>query len=62
MNLFEIYDHIQDLELKGADNTLPYKIEMHKRIASPVAIIILTVIGAYVGSPGKPIFQYREDR
>jgi lipopolysaccharide export system permease protein len=50
MNLFEIYDHIQDLELKGADNTLPYKIEMHKRIASPVAIIILTVIGAALSS------------
>lgn len=50
MNLFEIHDHIQNLELKGADNTLPYKIEMHKRIASPVAIIILTVIGAALSS------------
>ena len=50
MNLFEIYNHIQDLELKGADNTLPYRIEMHKRIASPAAIIILTVIGAALSS------------
>lgn len=50
MNLFEIYDHIQNLELKGADNTLPYRIEMHKRIASPVAIIILTIIGAALSS------------
>ena len=50
MNLFEIHNHIQKLELKGADNTLSYKIEMHKRIASPVAIIILTVIGAALSS------------
>lgn len=50
MNLFEIRDHISDLELKGADNTLTYRIEMHKRIASPVAIIILTVIGAALSS------------
>ena len=50
MNLFEIRDHIKDLELKGADNTLMYRIEMHKRIASPVAIIILTVIGVALSS------------
>lgn len=50
MNLFEIRDHIHSLELKGADNTLPYRIEMHKRIASPAAIIILTVIGAALSS------------
>ena len=50
MNLFEIRDHIHNLELKGADNTLPYRIEMHKRIASPVAIIILTIIGAALSS------------
>ena len=50
MNLLEIRDHIKSLEMKGADNSLPYKIEMHKRIASPVAIIILTVIGVALSS------------
>ena len=50
MNLFEIRNHIRNLELKGADNTLPYEIEMHKRIASPAAILILTVIGAALSS------------
>ena len=50
MNLFEIRNHIQNLELKGADNTLQYRIEMHKRIASPAAILILTVIGAALSS------------
>lgn len=50
MNLFEIRNHIKDLEMKGADNMLPYRIEMHKRIASPAAIIILTVIGAALSS------------
>ena len=50
MNLFEIHNHIQKLELRGADNTMPYRIEMHKRIASPFAILILTVIGAALSS------------
>lgn len=50
MNLFEIHNHIKDLEMKGADNMMPYQIEMHKRIASPVAIVILTVIGAALSS------------
>lgn len=50
MNLFEIKNHIKNLELRGADNMLPYEIEMHKRIASPVAIIILTVIGVALSS------------
>lgn len=50
MNLFEIHEHIRSLELKGSDNTLPYEIEMHKRIASPVAIVILTIIGAALSS------------
>lgn len=50
MDLFEIHNHIKDLEMKGADNTLPYRIEMHKRLASPAAIIILTFIGAALSS------------
>ena len=50
MNLFEIHNHIKKLELRGADNTMPYRIEMHKRIASPFAILILTVIGAALSS------------
>lgn len=50
MNLFEIRNHIKNLELKGANNTLPYEIEMHKRIASPAAILILTIIGAALSS------------
>lgn len=50
MNLFEIRNHIKDLEMKGADNMLPYRIEMHKRIASPAAIVILTIIGAALSS------------
>ena len=50
MNLFEIHEHIKKLELRGADNTMSYRIEMHKRIASPFAILILTVIGAALSS------------
>lgn len=50
MNLFEIHNHIQKMKMRGALNTMTYEIEMHKRIASPVAIIILTVIGAALSS------------
>ena len=46
MNYFELNNYIGELMEKGADNILPYEIEKHKRLASPVAILILTVIGA----------------
>ena len=48
MNLIELKDYINYQKMKGADNVLTYEIEMHKRLASPAAIIILTVIGMAV--------------
>ena len=50
MNLIELGNYIEESKAKGADNILPYEIEYHKRLASPVAIIILTVIGASLSS------------
>lgn len=50
MNLIELDNYIEESREKGADNILPYEIEYHKRMASPVAIIILTVIGASLSS------------
>ena len=50
MNIIELSSYIDESRAKGADNILPYEIEYHKRLASPVAIIILTVIGASLSS------------
>lgn len=50
MNLIELNRYIKESRVKGADNILPYEIEKHKRLASPAAIIILTLIGASLSS------------
>ena len=50
MNLIELRRYIAEQRAKGADNILPYEIELHKRLASPAAIIILTLIGAALSS------------
>lgn len=50
MNLIELNRYINESRAKGADNILPYEIEKHKRLASPAAIIILTLIGASLSS------------
>jgi len=50
MNLIELNRYIDEQHAKGADNILPYEIEKHKRLASPAAIIILTIIGAALSS------------
>ena len=50
MNLIELNRYISDARAKGAENFLPYEIEKHKRLASPAAIIILTIIGAALSS------------
>ncbi len=50
MNLIELNRYIEESRVKGADNILPYEIEKHKRLASPAAIIILTLIGASLSS------------
>jgi len=50
MDLVELRRYIASQKVKGADNVLPYEIEMHKRLASPAAIIILTLIGASLSS------------
>lgn len=50
MNLLELNDYINASKLKGSDNVIAYEIEMHKRLASPAAILILTIIGAALSS------------
>ncbi len=45
MNYQELRDQIAKEKLKGSDEATTYEIEMHNRIASPFATIILTLIG-----------------
>ena len=50
MNFFELRDHIQGLQARGAEGIKAYQVEMHQRMASPAAILILTLIGAALSS------------
>ncbi|MCB2208135.1 MAG: LptF/LptG family permease [Bacteroidetes bacterium] len=50
MNLFELNDYIESERRKGSIAYKKYEIEKHKRIAGPVAIIILTFIGVALSS------------
>ncbi len=50
MNLFELNDFIESEKKKGSIVYKKYEIEKHKRIAGPVAIIILAFIGVALSS------------
>jgi lipopolysaccharide export system permease protein len=50
MNLLELNDYIESEKSKGSIAYKKYEIEKHKRIAGPVAIIILTFIGVALSS------------
>jgi lipopolysaccharide export system permease protein len=50
MNLFELNDYIEREKRKGSIVYKKYEIEKHKRIAGPVAILILTFIGVALSS------------
>ncbi len=50
MNYFELRDHIQGMKEKGSEGVKAYQVEMHTRMSSPAAVIILTLIGAALSS------------
>lgn len=50
MNFWELRDHIRAERLKGNPSVIHYEVEMQKRMASPVAILILTFIGVSLSS------------
>ena len=50
MDYFELRDHIRSMKEKGSEGVKAYEIEMHQRMASPAAVIILTLIGAALSS------------
>ena len=50
MDFFELRDQIQGMREKGSEGVKEYEVEMHRRMAAPAAIIILTLIGAALSS------------
>ncbi|MBK9291339.1 MAG: LptF/LptG family permease [Bacteroidetes bacterium] len=50
MNFWELRDHIRAERLKGNPSVIYYEVEMNKRMASPLAILILTFIGVSLSS------------
>ena len=50
MNFFELRDHINTMRQRGTEGIRRYEVEMHQRMAQPVAILILTLIGAALSS------------
>ena len=50
MNYFELRDHILGMKEKGSEGVKAYEVEMHTRMASPAAVLILTLIGAALSS------------
>jgi lipopolysaccharide export system permease protein len=50
MTITELRDYIKTLQLQGADNISLYIIEMHKRLAYPFSMFILTLIGVTLSS------------
>ena len=43
-------EHIDSEKAKGLDHTKPYEIEVYKRTSGPFTILILTLIGATIGT------------
>jgi lipopolysaccharide export system permease protein len=50
MSIRELNEFIDDARMKGETNVIAYQIERYKRVATPFATFILTVIGLSVSS------------
>ncbi|PKP54076.1 MAG: hypothetical protein CVT92_00645 [Bacteroidetes bacterium HGW-Bacteroidetes-1] len=50
MNFWELKNHIDSEKMKGNEKVTLYEVEMNKRLASPAAILILTLIGVALSS------------
>jgi lipopolysaccharide export system permease protein len=50
MNYWELRERIKEEKMKGSPKVKTYEVEKHKRIASPFATIILTLIGVTLSS------------
>jgi len=50
LNMKELNKKISDLEMRGADNILDFRVEKYVRFMSPFTVIILTFIGLFISS------------
>ena len=50
MNFSELHEYIQNEKLKGSENVKFYEVEMYRRMAYPVATLVLTLIGVSLSS------------
>ena len=50
MDFFELRDHIEGMRQRGSEGVKAYEVEMHQRMSSPAAVLILTLIGAALSS------------
>ena len=50
MDFFELREHISSMKGKGSEGVKEYEVEMHRRMAAPAAVLILTLIGAALSS------------
>ena len=50
MDFFELRTHIANMKSKGSEGVNAYEVEMHQRMSSPAAVLVLTLIGAALSS------------
>lgn len=50
LNSFELYEFIRREEMRGSEGLNTYKVELHRRLATPVSVIILTLMGVFVAA------------
>jgi lipopolysaccharide export system permease protein len=50
LSSFELYEFIQREETRGTEGLNTYKVEFHRRLATPVSVIILTLMGVFVAA------------
>ena len=50
LNMNELNNRINELEMRGADDIMMYKVEKYVRFMSPFTVIILTFIGMFISS------------
>ncbi|MCR5014256.1 MAG: LptF/LptG family permease [Bacteroidales bacterium] len=50
MNFFELRHQIDGMKQRGAEGVRNYEMEMHQRMAQPIALILLTLIGVALSS------------
>lgn len=50
MHTANLVDYIQDQEKRGIGNTKKYRVELHRRTAEPITVLILTIIGMAIAA------------